>query len=70
MEQVRELVFFEQHFAEFIKSVSLSVKAKIDEVLFLITVAEKIPAKFFKHVEGTEELKQTYFKNKKNENEQ
>jgi phage-related protein len=32
------------------------VKEKIDHVLFVVTVAKRIPQKFFQHVEGTNRL--------------
>jgi phage-related protein len=32
------------------------VKNKIDDVLFLITVIERVPKKFLKHIEGTDGL--------------
>ena len=32
------------------------VKEKIDHVLFVVTVADRIPRKFFQHVEGTNGL--------------
>jgi phage-related protein len=32
------------------------VKEKIDYVLFLVTVAKRIPQKFFRHIEGTDGL--------------
>ena len=56
MEQVREIFIFERYFQDFISTLSLKVKNKVVEVLFLITVAERIPTKFFKHIEGTEGL--------------
>ncbi|MFM7981199.1 MAG: type II toxin-antitoxin system RelE/ParE family toxin, partial [Candidatus Fonsibacter sp.] len=32
------------------------VKEKIDQVLFVVTVADRIPQKFFQHLEGTNGL--------------
>lgn len=32
------------------------LKDKIDQVLFMIRIAERIPAKFFKHLSGTDGL--------------
>ena len=32
------------------------VKEKIDHVLFVVTVAERVPMKFFQHLEGTDGL--------------
>jgi phage-related protein len=56
MENVREINFYRHYFHDFFNELSEGVKSKIDYVLFVITVAEHIPVKFFKHVEGTESL--------------
>jgi len=56
MEKIRELVFFDNYFEEFVKSLTLKVKNKIGYVLFLMTVSERIPVKFFRHIEGTDGL--------------
>lgn len=56
MESVRKVIFFKSHFTDFYDEQSEKVKSKIDEVLFLISVIERIPSKFLKHLEGTEGL--------------
>ncbi|HLP75132.1 MAG TPA: type II toxin-antitoxin system RelE/ParE family toxin [Bacteroidales bacterium] len=56
MEQKRKLIFFKNYFDDFFNSLSSKVKEKIDYVLFLITVANRIPTKFFEHVTGTDGL--------------
>ena len=56
MENKRELIFFRNYFKEFFDSLPDKVKEKIDYVLFLIRVAERIPGKFFKYIEGTDGL--------------
>jgi len=56
MEQKRNLIFFKNYFEDFFNSLSSKVKDKVDSVLFLITVANRIPSKFFKHVTGTDGL--------------
>jgi phage-related protein len=56
MEQKRELIFFKNYFDDFFNSLSSKVKEKVDYVLFLISVANRIPAKFFAHVTGTDGL--------------
>ena len=56
MEQQRKLVFFKNYFNDFFNSLSSKVKEKVDYVLFLITVANRIPVKFFEHVTGTDGL--------------
>jgi Phage-related protein len=56
MERIRDLVFYEQYFLDFANGLSKKAKDKIDYVLFLITIEERIPTKFFKHIEGTDGL--------------
>lgn len=53
MERNRYVIFFKHYFRDFFNKQSEKVQEKIDDVLFLITVAERIPRKFFKHIEGT-----------------
>ena len=56
MEQKPELVFFKNYFKEFFEPLNSKLKDKIDEILFLIRIAERIPSKFFKHMTGTSGL--------------
>ena len=56
MEQKRKLIFFKNYFDDFYNSLSSKVKDKIDYALFLVTVANRIPSKFFEHVTGTDGL--------------
>jgi hypothetical protein len=56
MEQQRTLLFFKNHFEVFFNSLPTKVQDKIDYVLFLITVADRIPRKFFEHITGTDGL--------------
>src|SRR5665647_1367997 len=56
MEKKRQIVYFKDHFNEFFDLLNEKVKEKIDYVLFLITVAERIPKKFFQYIEGTDGL--------------
>jgi phage-related protein len=41
---------------DFFNDQPTKVREKIDYVLFLITVAERIPQKFFQHIEGQDGL--------------
>jgi len=52
MNQVRELVFYRNHFNEFFDKQSEKAKQKIDYVLFLLTHIDKVPEKFLKHIQG------------------
>ena len=54
MEQRRKLVFFKNYFNDFFEPLNNKLKNKIDEVLFMIRIADRIPRKFFKHMAGTD----------------
>lgn len=56
MERIRQIHFFKHYFNDFFNNQTEKVKNKIDHVLFLISAAERIPVKFFKHIEGTDGL--------------
>jgi len=56
MEQQRQLVFFKNYFRDFFEPLNEKVKDKIDQVLFLVRIAERIPRKFFQHMTGTDGL--------------
>ena len=56
MEQQRQLVFFKHYFKDFFDPLNEKLKGKIDQVLFMIRIAERIPSKFFKHLKGTDGL--------------
>lgn len=56
MERHRQIIFFKDHFLDFFDLQTEKVKEKIDHVLFVVTVADRIPQKFFKHIEGTNGL--------------
>ena len=56
MEKVREIIFYQDHFFEFYNAQNEKVQNKVDEVLFMITVLERIPKKFFDHMTGTNGL--------------
>lgn len=56
MEQQRQLVFFKNYFKDFFEPLSDKLKGKIDQVLFMVRIAERIPKKFFQHMTGTDGL--------------
>lgn len=56
MEKKRTLIFFKNHFNDFFEKLPEKVKVKIDEVLYLIMVLERIPTKFFSHMTGYDGL--------------
>ena len=56
MERHRQIIYFKNYYFDFFDKQSEKEKNKIDYVLFLITVADRIPQKFFQHLEGTNGL--------------
>ena len=56
MEKLRELHFYKNYFLTFFDSQPEKVKNKIDQVLYVISIAERIPKKFFDHISGTDGL--------------
>ena len=56
MEKRRQIIYFKNYFTDFFNAQTERVKDKIDYVLFLISVAERIPGKFFKYLNGTDGL--------------
>ena len=56
MKQVRQIIYFKNYFLDFFNDQTEKVKEKIDYVLFVINVADRIPKKFFEQMTGTEGL--------------
>ncbi len=56
MEQTRQIIYYKNYFFDFFEKQTEKVKGKIDQVLFVITVADRIPKKFFDHMTGTDGL--------------
>jgi len=56
VEIIREIVFYKDYFDDFFKTLTDKVKDKIDEVLFMMTILERVPTKFFKSIEGIKGL--------------
>ncbi|WP_291401709.1 type II toxin-antitoxin system RelE/ParE family toxin [Daejeonella sp.] len=56
MKIIREIVFYKDYFNDFFETLTDKIKEKIDEVLFMITILERIPSKFFKSIEGKKGL--------------
>jgi phage-related protein len=56
MKQQRKLIFFRTYFRDFVDSLPKKVQEKIGAVLYTVTVAPRIPIKFFKHITGTDGL--------------
>ncbi|GEC70691.1 Phage derived protein Gp49-like [Flavobacterium flevense] len=56
MEKIRKIIFYKDYFLDFYNLQNEKVQNKIDEVLFMITVLERVPKKFFDHLSGTNGL--------------
>ena len=56
MERYRQIIYFKDYFFDYFEQQTEKVKEKIDHVLFVVTVANRIPQKFFQHLEGTNGL--------------
>ena len=56
MERYRQIIYFKDYFFDFFEQQTEKVKEKIDHVLFVVTVANRIPQKFFQHLEGSNGL--------------
>ncbi len=56
MEKVRQIIYYKKYFDEFYSEQTDKVKGKIDDVLFLISVIDKVPKKFLDHMTGTNGL--------------
>jgi phage-related protein len=52
----RKLFFYKNYFYDYFNELPEAVKEKTDYVLFVVQYAERIPAKFFKHIEGVNGL--------------
>ena len=56
MEKIRHIIYYKHYFDEFFNEQTEKVKAKIDEVLFLISIVNRVPKKFLVHMTGTDGL--------------
>jgi phage-related protein len=52
----REIHFYKEYFDDFFETLNDNAKVKIDEMLYMISVLERIPSKFFKSIEGSKGL--------------
>gem|GEM_PF-3347893 len=59
METVRTLIYYGDFFFAFYNHQSQRVRSKIDFVLYVLTVARRIPKKYFQHVTDTNKLSHT-----------
>lgn len=50
---IRHIFFYKHYFLEFYQEQTQAVKRKFDWTLELIATIDRIPSKYFKHMEGT-----------------
>ena len=50
MEQIRKIIYYKTYFIDFFDKQPEKVKSKIDQVLYVIAIADRIPKKFFDHI--------------------
>ena len=56
MSLIRQVVAYKRYFLDFYAKQPDNVQAKIEWTLNLIRVTQRIPEKYFKHIEGTKNL--------------
>jgi phage-related protein len=56
VEKIRQIIFHRDYFLDFFNDQTEKVKDKIEHVLHVISVADRIPTKFFQHLTGTDGL--------------
>lgn len=56
MNKMRQIIYFRNYYWDFFNRQTEKTKDKIDYVLFLLTVAERIPRKFFEQITGYDGL--------------
>ncbi len=54
MKFVRNIYYYKNYYLNFFESLEPEVKTKFNWTLGLIATLERVPVKFFKHVEGTD----------------
>ena len=50
---VRNIFYYKRYYLDFFQSLDNEVKKKFNWTLRLITTIERVPTKFFKHIEGS-----------------
>jgi phage-related protein len=61
MQKIRTIISYKNHFENFLAALPEKVQNKIYKVLEIVEFQKHIPAKFIKHIEGTEGLFETRF---------
>ncbi len=56
MEIKREIIFFDHYFEYFFKTLDDKTKDKVDEILYLVSILDIIPAKYLRKIVNTKSL--------------
>lgn len=56
MSKKRNIIFFKDYFLKFFDKLPEKTKDKIDYALYLVTVADKIPSKYFEQITEQDKL--------------
>lgn len=59
MEKIREIVSYKGYFEDFLRQQPIKVQNKIYKILEIIEFQQRIPAKYLKHIPGTQGLYET-----------
>ncbi len=61
MERIRTIIAYKHYFEEFLSQQTIKVQNKIFKILELVEYQQHVPAKYLKHIQGTEGLYETRF---------
>lgn len=56
MPKARQILFYKDYFFDFYNAQNVKVRGKIDEVLYMVSILDRVPKKFFDHMTGTNGL--------------
>jgi phage-related protein len=56
VDAVRSILFYKTYFNDFYNPLTEKVRVKIDEVLYMFTIVEQVPSKWFKRIKGVKGL--------------
>ena len=56
MDKIRQIIFYKNHFEDFYNQQNGKVRNKINEILYMISIIERVPKKFLQYLVGTDSL--------------
>ena len=56
MDKIRQIIFYKNHFEDFYNQQNRKVRNKINEILYMISIIERVPKKFLQYLVGTDSL--------------